>query len=186
MLVVRLARAAASSERIEQVLAREADVHCAESVPTAQSRRETASAAGSGLRACQSSTIAADEREPVLKDVSFVGRAGADRCDPGRDRRGQIQPGQPHPAFLRCDRRPRDARRRRCARLRRSVAAPDRWALRCKRRCCSPAPSATTFAMAARTPATTKVIASRQDGAGARLHQPDFPMATTRSSASAA
>ncbi len=58
--------------------------------------------------------------ETVLEDINVTIAPGTAGGDPGRDGCGQDIAGQPHPAFLRCQRRLRDGRRRGCAR-----AGPD-------------------------------------------------------------
>ena len=112
------------------------------------------------VRECQLRLRWPTSDDPVLKGVSFVARAGADGRDAGRDRLGQVQPGQPDPALLRRHRRSRHARRRGRARDRRGGAAPRRSASRCRRRSCSAARSATTSAMAGPEATDDEVIAA--------------------------
>ncbi|HEX9439237.1 MAG TPA: ABC transporter permease [Roseiflexaceae bacterium] len=128
MLVVRFARSEASAARIQEVL---------DSQPDLRSRPDAlATFAPQGRLAFENVSFSygdADERRTtndehassVLGPWSLVlgpqgcllhGRAGADGGAAGRDGRRQIEPGQSHPALLRCERRTNHDRRRRRAR----------------------------------------------------------------------
>ena len=117
MLVVRVSRAEASAVRVNEVLA---------STPTVLDRPDARTTfTPRGRIEFEDVTFSYDGRggDPVLKNVSFVAEAGRNRGDPGRDRIGQIEPGQPGAALLRRQRWTCDDRRRRCARHRTNDAA---------------------------------------------------------------
>ena len=150
MLTVRISRAAASSERIKEVLDSEPELRTSPNARTDFAPRGRVSFRGGQFPVSRRRTGSGPSRDRLCR------RAGRDGRGARRDRRWEVEPGQPDsPILRRHGGEGEQSTASTCATWTRASSARTS-ALPCKRQCSSAARFATTFATDDRPPATPR------------------------------
>ena len=103
IMFVMVPRAAASAERIQEVL----DTEVSARRPGGRPVRDRAGRPRPGRVPRRRRSATRAPRTPVLRAISFAAEPGRDDRDRRQHRQRQVDPDQPHPALLRRDRRAR-------------------------------------------------------------------------------